>query len=394
MTSAGLVAEIEAVGETVAGWFDVNRSGWSASDRSTALSALVDVRERISAALLDAAADWDRHDAWSVDGSLTPAQWLRSKTTLSATDSRQTVRSARLVGRNDALAKALAVGEITAGHVDVLSRHITPPRAELFDRNPDVLVDAARRLNVDDTNTVARRWAAYADDELNRGQPDDLQGRRGVWFRQVGDLTEGRILGTPEELAVLRNALDRLEPPDRNDTPGGPRSLAQRRYDALVSLASLGLQNSTGRVDPDHTINVVIDAATLAGDFDPDGRSDVPGWASVLPTRVQRLLCNSWISRVIMNAEGEVLELGRRARLFSAAQHRAIMIRDDGCALACCDRPPEWCDAHHLDPYGPPTDGETNLDNGIGLCRPHHTLVHNGWKPVKDADGNWYLVPP
>jgi hypothetical protein len=160
MSSAEVVAEIETLGDTVAGLFDVDRSGWSVVDHSTVLRALVDIHERIGAALLDATADWDGHEAWSVDGSLTPAQWLRANTTLSATDARQTVRSARLVRRNDALAKALAVGEITTGHVDALSRHVTPQRTDLFDRDADVLVDGARTLSVDDTNTMARRWAA------------------------------------------------------------------------------------------------------------------------------------------------------------------------------------------------------------------------------------------
>lgn len=269
-----------------------------------------------------------------------------------------------------------------------------PPRAELFDRHADALLDGSRMLGVDDTAAMARRWAAYADDLLNRGKPEELQGRRGVWFHQVGDLTEGRFLGSPEELATLRAALDRLEPPDRTDTPGGPRSLAQRRYDALIDLAHVGMQDRNGRVDPDHTVNIVITAATLAGEFDPDGRSDIPGWSSVLPATVRRLLCDSWISRVVMSADGEVLDLGRRARLFSPAQKRAILIRDGGCALECCDRPPEWADAHHLDPFGPPTDGPTDLANGVGLCRPHHRLVHNGWKLVQDADGAWYLEPP
>jgi hypothetical protein len=355
---------------------------------------MTEVRERAEAALLVATADWDQHEAWAADGALTPAQWLRSTTSLSAAEARGTVRSARLVRRNDDLAKALRVGDITTGHVDALARHVTPPRAQLFDDHADALLDAARTLGVDDTAAMARRWAAYADDELDRGQPDDLVGRRGVWFRQVGDLTEGRLLGSAEELAVLRAALDRLQPPDPTGTPGGTRTSAQRRYDALTQLASLGLQDGHGRVDPEHTVNIVIDAATLAGEFEPDGRSDVPGWASVLPASVQRLLCNSWISRVMMSAKGEPLDLGRRARLFSPAQRRAIMIRDGGCALACCDRPPEWCDVHHLDPYGPPTHGQTNLDNGIGMCRPHHTLVHKGWRPVQDADGTWRLEPP
>ncbi len=361
---------------------------------SEAMQALVSLRERIDALATLAAAQWDGEQAWAADGSLTAAAWLRNRTNLCASDAKTLVRSARLVARCGSLAKSLAHGETTTGHVEVLARHVTSPRTDLFDTHSDVLVDAARTLSVDDMAAAARRWASHADDHLGRGEPEHLHGKRGVWFGRTGDLEVGRILGAPEELAALKAALDKLEPPDRKDTPGGARSLAQRRYDALVSLAGLGLQNTNGRIDPEHTVEIVIDAATLAGEFDPADRCDVNGHGSVLPASVQRLLCGSWISRVVMNSDGEVLDLGRRARLFSPAQRRAILVRDRGCCLADCDRPPEWCDVHHLDPYGPPTNGETNLDNGVGMCRPHHTLVHKGWRPWQDADGKWYLEPP
>jgi hypothetical protein len=393
MASADVVAEIAAVRETVAGWFDVDRVGWSPHERSEVLLALLDLRERTEAATVVATADWDRNQAWSVDGALTPTSWLRANGSLAETDARRTTRSARLIERNDGFAKALAHGDITAGHVDALARQVTPPRADLFDQHADVLLGGARSLSVDDTAAMARRWAAYADDVANRGEPRDLTGRRGVWFSRTGDLEEGRIIGTPEEMAVLRDALDRMEPPDGNDTLGGPRSLAPRRYDALMALAGLSAQDNQGRIDPEHTVNLVIDAATLAGVFNPDGRSDILGGGSILPATVQRLLCGSWISRIIMNTDGEVLDLGRRARFFTPAQSRAIKIRDGGCALACCDRPPQWCDVHHLDPYGPPTNGPTDLTNGLTMCRPHHTLIHRGWRLHQDIDGQWYLDP-
>ncbi|MEO8850968.1 MAG: HNH endonuclease signature motif containing protein, partial [Allobranchiibius sp.] len=38
------------------------------------------------------------------------------------------------------------------------------------------------------------------------------------------------------------------------------------------------------------------------------------------------------------------------------------------------DRPPGWCDAHHITPwwYG----GATTLTNAALLCARHHTIVH------------------
>jgi hypothetical protein len=299
-----------------------------------------------------------------------------------------------LVARNERLAKTLAAGDVTADHVGAISRQVTPPRADLFDDHADTIIDAACTLNADDTAAMMRRWASHADDVLGRGEPDDIDARRGFWAGSVGNAAQGRFHGQPDEIAALLAALDRLQPPDAKSTPGGPRTLAQRRYDALIDLAGLGLQGSDGRIDPTHTVNIVIDAQTLAGGFDPNGRSDIPGFGSILPSRVQRLLCGSWISRVIMGPDGHILDLGRRSRFFSPAQQQAIAVRDGGCAIEGCDRPPHWTDAHHLDPYAPPTCGDTDLDNALGICRGHHTLVHDGWTPVQQPDGSWYLQPP
>jgi hypothetical protein len=365
-----------------------------AAGRSALLLELLELRERVDAVTVAATAGWDRDQGWAGDGSLTPVAWLRNRTNMATSEAKVLVRSARLVARCASMAKSLAHGEITTGHVEAWARHVTPPRAELFDDHAEALVDATRSLSVDQTADAARRWAAWADDQLNRGEPEDLHGKRGVWFGRTGDLEMSRILGSPEELAALKAALDWREPPDPTNTPGGARTLAQRRYDALINLAGLGLQNRKGRIDPEHTVNIVIDAATLAGEFNPTGRCDINGHGSVLPASVQRLLCGSWISRVILDPNGVPLDLGRRARLFNPAQQRAILIRDRGCCLTNCDRPPEWCDVHHLDPYGPPTHGPTDLDNGVGMCRPHHTLVHKAWKPWQDTDGSWYLQPP
>lgn len=365
-----------------------------ASVESEELSAVLRLRERVEALVVLATAGWDRDERWRADGALTPAAWLRAHTSLPALDTARTVSSARLVARNARLAKTLAAGELTAHHVTAMARAVGHRRGPRFDEHADTLIDAARTLDPDTTATMMRRWSGWADDADHRGRPDALHHTRGLWAHPVGDLFDGRIVGHPDDLAALLAALDRLEPPDPATTPGGPRTLAQRRYDALVQLAATSLTDHHGRIDPTHTVNVVIDATTLTGGFDPHGRSDLPGLGPVLPARVQQLLCGSWISRVVTGPDSEILDLGRRARLFTDAQRRAVIARDGGCAIAGCDRPPHWCDIHHLDPYGSPTDGPTDLDNALGLCRPHHTLTHHGWTPTQHPDGTWHLQPP
>ena len=64
------------------------------------------------------------------------------------------------------------------------------------------------------------------------------------------------------------------------------------------------------------------------------------------------------------------IDLGRAKRLFTPAQRKALLIRDQTCRAEGCDIPGTWCDAHHLDPWH--TGGPTDLDNGVLLCSHHH----------------------
>ena len=72
---------------------------------------------------------------------------------------------------------------------------------------------------------------------------------------------------------------------------------------------------------------------------------------------------------------------------------RAVYARDGGCAHPGCDRPPSWCEIHHLIPWE--LGGETTLGNSVMLCRVHHRLLHadSGWI-VRIADGLPEFVPP
>ena len=96
------------------------------------------------------------------------------------------------------------------------------------------------------------------------------------------------------------------------------------------------------------------------------------------------LLCSGWVRKILRDPHsGEIIDLGRRQRLFSRAQRRALVHRDRGCVFPGCDRGPRWCDAHHLHPWE--EGGLTDLVNGVLLCRRHHQLVHRGWRLTRDA---------
>ena len=87
------------------------------------------------------------------------------------------------------------------------------------------------------------------------------------------------------------------------------------------------------------------------------------------------------------------LEVGRTTRVVTAAQRAALVVRDGGCVVAGCQRPPAWCEAHHLRHWlhGGPTD----LANLALVCRAHHRAVHEGgWRLTRDPDGRLTATPP
>ena len=73
----------------------------------------------------------------------------------------------------------------------------------------------------------------------------------------------------------------------------------------------------------------------------------------VTAEQARRLACQARIIPVVLGREGEVLDLGRSARLFSPAQRKALAIRDRECTTDGCSIPAAWCEAHHGDNPGP-----------------------------------------
>ena len=87
----------------------------------------------------------------------------------------------------------------------------------------------------------------------------------------------------------------------------------------------------------------------------------------------------------MLGPDSEVLDVGRASRVATGAQRRALFIRDGGCAFPGCDRPPGWCEAHHVVHWI--DGGATDLDNLLLLCSHHHHLCHEGGWTVRQTTG-------
>jgi hypothetical protein len=140
-----------------------DRRGWSAAARSARVAELVDVRERLDAELLRCVGEWDAQSDWAVDGMLGPRAWLKQHTPVTGMQASRIVSAARLVRRHEATGAALAAGEISSAHLEVLAP-LVRGREEEYAEHEATLVEAARRLKPDDVAVVGRRWREIVDD--------------------------------------------------------------------------------------------------------------------------------------------------------------------------------------------------------------------------------------
>jgi stage V sporulation protein SpoVS len=109
---------------------------------------------------------------------------------------------------------------------------------------------------------------------------------------------------------------------------------------------------------------------------------------------VRRLLCSGISMRIGFDPAGNVLDLEREQRTFSKRQREVLSVKFGGCMDPNCERPPSWCEAHHLE-HWVRDRGKTVIGNGILLCKHHHLKYHNeGYEIIHNLEGEYWLIPP
>jgi hypothetical protein len=174
-----------------------------------------------------------------------------------------------------------------------------------------------------------------------------------------------------------------------------PRDHGARMWDALVQLAHHALD--TDLPPASHgtrpRVAVTIDAHTLHGHPAGAGVGVTDDGLELPGTVIRRLACDSDLVRVLLDAHGSVLDVGRTQRLVTPAIWTALVARDHHCAFPGCTRPPLMCHAHHIRHWT--HGGTTALDNLVLLCGHHHrTLHHTPWQVRLAHDRQPQFLPP
>lgn len=361
-----------------------DREQWTSTALSERVVELVELQERLAAEVLRVVGQWDHTRAWEADGSLSATAWLQHRTPLPIRDARRVVKTARLVDHHDPLATALGDGAVTVGHVDAMARVVNRDRTPLITDHMSTLVDHARSLALRDFAVVMRRWAAYADDTLATDTHEQKWERRHLYASVTLDgWVAGTFLLDPAGGRTLLDRLDTLAPPDPAHRPHGPRSLPQRRADALTHLAATATDERPVAQVPN--LNVVVDLPSLIHQTDSlTARRDLDGIGPIPRSVFEQLACDATVTRLVTAGRSVVVDMGRAVRVVTGAQKRALAVRDRHCRFPSCQRTARWCDAHHIVPWT--HGGPTNLDNLVLLCRRHHTLIHQTQWTIQRTD--------
>jgi hypothetical protein len=209
-------------------------------------------------------------------------------------------------------------------------------------------------------------------------------GEGGAWLR-------GRL--DADGTSVLRAALDPLAAPRPTAADGpDPRPVGRRRAEALVDVCRVALASGelpdSGGERPQMVVTVPLSMLT-----DAIGAATLEDGTPISPSAARLIACDARIVPAVLGSRGEPLDVGRGRRLFTGHLRRALVLRDRGCAFPGCDRPPRWCEAHHIVPWA--VGGATAVSNGVLLCGHHHRLVEQGdWRVALAADGVPEFRPP
>jgi hypothetical protein len=309
------------------------------------------------------------------EGYLTTASWLVARHRLGWTAASKEIRTARSLERMPHTKEALAAGDLSASAVQMLvwARQSHPAQ---FHQSEQALVEAARRLPARQLQHTVSHWRHKLDWEQGLREVERLRERRRLtvsttilgMVRVDGDLDPetGETM-----LAALRGCLDAER---RRKDPSDQRTPTQRRVDAIGEICRRWLDSADRpRVAGERPhVSIVVDLQALRGK--DGGRSEFEHVGSVHPEILRRWACDASVSRVITMGGSEPLDVGRRTPVVPPPMRRAVIVRDGHCRFPSCDRPPPWCDAHHIHHWA--DGGVTAVSNLVLLCRRHHRLVH------------------
>lgn len=373
---AGQVAQADALLASVTALVTPETSGAAAQE---ALVGAVALGRRLDLLVVLLTERVDRSGQFASDGSASMASWLRHEGHASGGWAATRVQTGRVLADSlPATRAAWERGDLGLEHAQVIRRAVKDLSADDVARMDRALAAAAPNASPKDLRDIANVLLEGLAPEEQEAKRDRREADMSCHLSDVGD--GGRLDADldAESTAIIRAALDKylgkaVPTVNPDGTEGPPLRTSHRRALALVELCRQALDFGTdhpGASNKPHLI-VTISEEQLREQV---GAGYLPGTGTIPATDLRRMACDAKLLPLLLGSEGMPLDVGRETRTITPSQRIALNERDKGCRAPGCDRPPAWCDGHHV--WHWIDGGETNLDNLVLLCRHHHSHVH------------------
>ncbi|MDC1286422.1 HNH endonuclease [Gammaproteobacteria bacterium] len=346
---------------------------------------ITDLCAQINAAsyrLLQLVAELDNEAPWGAWGLTSCAHWLNWRCGIGMNAAREKVRVAHALRELPQISASFATGELSFSKVRAVTRIADP-------ENEKELLDLARHATAAQVEKLVRAYRGVERQAQREQAAVQYAARELTYYHDDDGSLVIRARLPAEEGAVVLQALNAAmdaryaehseaesddvtavtsEIPDRL-----ANRFAQRRADALTTMAETTLRNGPEPLSPAERYQVVVHvtAETLAGDN--VGRCELDNGQGLALDTVRRIACDSSLLRITEDDVGNPLDIGRKTRAVPPAMQRALRSRDGGCRFPGCTHQ-RFVDAHHIRHWA--DGGDTSIDNLVLLCRHHHRLVH------------------
>ncbi|HVE64326.1 MAG TPA: DUF222 domain-containing protein [Mycobacteriales bacterium] len=296
-----------------------------------------------------------------------------------------------LQSRLHATRDAMLAGECSfehAAHLVHETRHLSDTAAREVEA---LLLGKATSMSPGRFRRSAARAAAKADPAGAERRHARAKAERHIDLRAEDDaMATLSAYGPAVGVATIRLAADawaRAMPPDG-------RTLAQRRFDALVDIATaaLGRPGLPPRKGQPAQIYLTMTPDTARGLADEPG--ELIGYGPIPASAAREAAADaaSW-KAMLLDAAGAFVGLGTKAYRPTRRLDEHLIARDQTCSFYLCDQPAETCDTEHAVPYQ--QGGATDENNCAPMCRRHHRLkTHGGWTVVRARDGTVTWTSP
>ena len=324
---------------------------------------------------------------------------------------RADLRAGRFLRELPTLEHAVLNGHVSRDHVLHLQAKDNIRVHHAMVRDQHLFIDWARDFEWTDFKVLFAEWLQVNDQD--GPEPEDHDAENTFTLHTAPDgRVKGRFDLDPVTGETLKQQIGNEESAlfNEDNECGFPRTVSQRRAQALANLVQRGAGRSTTSAKP--LVHVVMSLKVLMHAIeqlgkDPaeqdflsvldadsvDGRCELIDGTPIHPKYALVLAMQAQIRRQVLSAKSVTLEASYETRAFPDWMRYIKLVEARGkCSTAGCDAHHTWLHADHREPYS--EHRETSLELLDMLCAPDNKAKGTGPQFRQRDDGDYELRWP